>query len=218
LEDFYPGDEFVDWIGVSIFQQLYPWATESNHFSGGSRNYVVEVLNLAQDHAKPVMIAESTPFGGIYVNGNDTDIWSLWFEPVLELIEEYDVRMWSYIDCDWDAQPMWHKVGFGDSRLVTSSDVMSKWQEHVLENPRFVMAPLECKIKHEPVAISAALQAPTEWNAIVLPWHPLVMLLLLLVALGMGLVFKRRRPVTWYQCAKDETELTAKRSTYGSIS
>ncbi len=71
LQDFYPGDEFVDWIGISIFQQLYPWATESNHFAGGSRNYVVEVLNLAQDHAKPVMIAESTPFGGIYVNGND---------------------------------------------------------------------------------------------------------------------------------------------------
>jgi len=54
LVDFYPGDEYVDWIGVSIFQQLYPWKTEW----GGDHNTVEEVLDFAISHNKPTMIAE----------------------------------------------------------------------------------------------------------------------------------------------------------------
>ena len=26
FRDFYPGDAFVDWIGVSVFQQVLPWS------------------------------------------------------------------------------------------------------------------------------------------------------------------------------------------------
>lgn len=48
LVDFYPGDEYVDWIGVSIFQQLYPWKTEW----GGDHNTVEEVLDFAISHNK----------------------------------------------------------------------------------------------------------------------------------------------------------------------
>ena len=82
------------------------------------------------------MIAESTPFGGIdmKVNASDpllADPWRRWFEPVLNLIELYDIAMWSYINCDWDSQPMWHNVGFGETRVSSDPSVMKKWLDFV---------------------------------------------------------------------------------------
>ena len=43
-----------DRIGVSIFQQVYPWANDSSggSFSGGTLKHVKNVLNFARDHGK----------------------------------------------------------------------------------------------------------------------------------------------------------------------
>lgn len=162
LGDFYPGSEFVDWVGISIFQQLYPWANAGGNFAGGSINHVEEVLDFAKARNKPVMIAESTPFGGVFWDGRSfgpnsqridlsnsshdlpNNIWDLWFVPVLNLIEQHGIQMWSYINCDWDSQPMWQTVGFGDSRISKLDSLMTKWRSNVLENPRFIMGPLRC--------------------------------------------------------------------------
>lgn len=132
LNVFYPGDDYVDWIGVSLFSQLY---TDPQRQTLGNRDTITAVLDFAAYHNKPVMIAESTPFGGIDALN---DPWKDWFEPVLQLIDEYDIGMWSYINCDWDAQPMWHNVGFGETRLSTNATVMKLWKERVLDNPRFL--------------------------------------------------------------------------------
>ncbi|KAL3912728.1 MAG: hypothetical protein SGARI_001008 [Bacillariaceae sp.] len=155
LDAFYPGDDFVDWIGMSIFQQLYPWANAakddsngSGNFAGGDMAHVTEVLEYAKHHHKPVMIAESTPFGGMHVASTDVArafvdnatksaqngdiLWDLWFQKTIDLVEEYDIAMWSYINCDWDSQPMWHNIGFGDTRLSSSRLVMKKWWDKVL--------------------------------------------------------------------------------------
>jgi hypothetical protein len=206
LMDFYPGDSYVDWVGVSIFQQVYPWAVGAGatggEFAGGNMAHVREVLDLAHSLHKPIMIAESTPFGGIYLHDQDPallarynltttattttpttprrmrktksnttyitntthsttttlvdnsttpnvlDIWKLWFQPTLDLIEEYDIGMWSFIDCDWNVQPMWKGVGFGDTRLVVSGQVMDQWWDHVLSNRRFTNV-LECSSNEE---------------------------------------------------------------------
>lgn len=43
LQTFYPGDDMVDWIGVSIFQQV---------FSNSSIEYVEHVLSFAANHEK----------------------------------------------------------------------------------------------------------------------------------------------------------------------
>jgi len=43
-----PGDEFVDWIGVSIFQQVFPWSP----YWGGKMEDVERVLNFAHEHDK----------------------------------------------------------------------------------------------------------------------------------------------------------------------
>jgi hypothetical protein len=57
LADFYPGDDVVDWVGVSIFSQFY-----QHYPSLGSISTLNNVLDFANFHNKPTMIAESTPF------------------------------------------------------------------------------------------------------------------------------------------------------------
>ena len=52
--------------------------------------------------------------------------------------------MWSYINCDWDSQPMWHNVGFGDTRVASNSIVLENWLRLVTTrkygNRKFLMA------------------------------------------------------------------------------
>jgi len=140
-EDFYPGNDYVDWMGISLFSQFYPAAAKPL----GTRETVVEAIQFAQSRNNnddenrrkylPIMIAESTPFWGI---NRLEDPWNDWFEPVLDLIDEYDIAMWSYINCDWDAQPMWRGVGFGDTRLSINKTVLELWRKRVVDNPRFL--------------------------------------------------------------------------------
>ncbi|KAL3817565.1 hypothetical protein ACHAXA_010584 [Cyclostephanos tholiformis] len=48
LERFYPGDDVVDWIGISLFQQAYPWSSDW----AGTMSDVANVLDFARDHEK----------------------------------------------------------------------------------------------------------------------------------------------------------------------
>lgn len=139
LQDFWPGDSYVDWVGISIFQQVYPWVQDDSSWVGGRLSDVEEVLDFAAEHRKPTMIAESTPFGGIDMVTNETvvydgmtDPWERWFGKVIDLIDEWDIALWSYINCDWESQPMWHGVGFGESRISSDEQVMKKWQDIVV--------------------------------------------------------------------------------------
>lgn len=104
LSDFYPGDAYVEMIGVSIFSQVYG----DQYERVGTVATVRDVLLFAVDHNKPIMIGESTPFWGIPTLN---DPWNDWFEPVLELIDEFDVSIWCYINCDWTRQAMWKNAG-----------------------------------------------------------------------------------------------------------
>ena len=175
LDQFYPGDAYVDWVGISVFQQVFPWPSKWKEGTidwGGQYGDMVEVLEFADDHKKasrithlnilrarekhcnlttlfffpqkPTMIAESTPFGGINLNNTDTklynktDSWDRWFGQVLMLIEKFEISMWSYINCDWESQPMWKGVGFGDTRLSSNKEVMDKWAYYVQNDERFL--------------------------------------------------------------------------------
>jgi hypothetical protein len=63
ISEWFPGAEFVDYCGVSFFQQPYECqiATECRI------NPVEELATFCRDGGSniPIMIAESTPFGGI---------------------------------------------------------------------------------------------------------------------------------------------------------
>eukprot|EP00586_Coscinodiscus_wailesii_P008419 CAMPEP_0172523800 /NCGR_PEP_ID=MMETSP1066-20121228/293850_1 /TAXON_ID=671091 /ORGANISM="Coscinodiscus wailesii, Strain CCMP2513" /LENGTH=459 /DNA_ID=CAMNT_0013306891 /DNA_START=77 /DNA_END=1456 /DNA_ORIENTATION=- len=131
LMDFYPGDEYVDWIGVSIFQQVYSGSAI------GTVEHVKGVLDFAYLHNKPTMIAESSPFGGFA----KTDPWDNWYEKVLNIVNEYDISLWSYINCDWESQRERRGLGFGESRISANDEISNRWRKDVIgDTSRFLGA------------------------------------------------------------------------------
>ncbi len=110
----YPGDDFVDLVGVSIFPV------------GLQQSKLVAMASFAKAHEKPLMIAESAPQAVHPLS--DPNSWDGWFAGVLAYIEQHDVRVFSYINQDWNAQSVWAAQGiWGDSRIQGSA-VESQWR------------------------------------------------------------------------------------------
>jgi hypothetical protein len=160
LIDWFPGIEYVDWCGISLFQQ--PFACSSNAMFC-TMDYTQIIINFCHDlpttttnnnnnnlnhhDSLPIMIAESTPFGGIIESetagssgseetrnnleneaGFTGNTWDHWFIPIWQFIERNDIRMWSYINCDWDSFPMWQRrhapgIAWGDSRIQGNNNI-----------------------------------------------------------------------------------------------
>ena len=148
IGDWYPGDEYVDWLAFSWF--LHPEARPSSaveYEPPTPGELAGEVLALARTAGKPVMIAEAAPQGfdlaqstGRHIGPNwdglpgtgvrhvsAEEIWDAWYAPLFTLMDSNRdvVRALAYINCHWDAQPMWgppYRAGYwGDTRLETNA-------------------------------------------------------------------------------------------------
>ncbi len=134
LEDWYPGDDLVDWCAYSYFG-----------------NPDTEMLTFARKHNKPVFIAEASPTLQTDNLFFDTDLkkekiakrtWQNWFVPFIETLNENKdvIKAFSYINSNWSAQPMWlnnptfQKV---DSRIQMSEYITAKWKEEMYK-PRYL--------------------------------------------------------------------------------
>lgn len=128
LEQWYPGDDIVDWCGYSYFG-----------------NPDTEMITFAKKHNKPVFIAEASPTlekEGLFF---DTDLkkdkiaqaaWNKWFVPFFKTINDNQdvIKAFNYINSNWSEQPMWlnnatfQKV---DSRIQKSEFITKKWKEEL---------------------------------------------------------------------------------------
>lgn len=136
LEAFYPGDEYVDWVGISVFNldpayaKLWSCADPVLQEKAPSEIYNLH-LDFSRRHNKPVMIAESSPQGfnikegtvSCIWGGSDPKaecprgtemigsqkLWDLWFKKYFALIyaNRDVIRAAAYINTNWDEQPMW---------------------------------------------------------------------------------------------------------------
>nr|QDC28441.1 beta-1,3-xylanase Xyl3088 [synthetic construct] len=112
MQNYYPGDEYVDWMGFSYFQKN----------AGGDLIRYAEIKN------KPVMIAEATPRGYDLQNDNGTTAWNSWFKPLFELMDNHTIiKGLAYINTDWDSQPMWRGENWGDTRLQVNEIIKTNW-------------------------------------------------------------------------------------------
>jgi hypothetical protein len=129
-EAWWPGIDKVDYCGVSIFQQAY------GDSPMGDLATAKDIARFCRDHKKPLMIAESTPFGVGDAEPRAT-IWERWYVHVLDFIREEKVVLWCYINDDWDAQRMWTEGGtfWGDSRVEAYADLALHWRRAVLASP-----------------------------------------------------------------------------------
>ncbi len=113
--NWYPGDEYVDWFGISYFNQ---------------RTKQMDLISdLAKKHKKPLMIAEATPQGiGTYYALN---AWERWFEPFFKFVEEKDVKLVSYINSNWETMPMWKGQGWKDARVEANKKIKKWWTTEI---------------------------------------------------------------------------------------
>lgn len=137
ISEWYPGDQYVDWVGLSYFTpQDCNWSK------------VNEVAAFARAHNKPVMIAESSPQrydlanltyspnvdGTGKISKTASEIWNEWFAPYFNFINANSdvIKAADYINADWGSQRMWKcppcRSGYwGDSRVQANAIIKNNW-------------------------------------------------------------------------------------------
>ena len=158
ITQWYPGDEYVDWMAVSWFLQPRETVEVAGTFVPLTPlELTEEVLDFARQRGKPVMIAEAAPQGinlreRFTANHSpiwdgpagedrkamsDDEIWAHWFAPLFELLDDNRDVLYAlaYINVDWDSQAMWgppYSSGFwGDSRLEVNAEIARRFGEAV---------------------------------------------------------------------------------------
>lgn len=147
IADWYPGDEYVDYMAYSWFLSDHP-----DQFK-----LTDELVNFARERGKPVMCAESAAQGYDIAKGTRRDfasmldgeaggnkrkkkpeeIWEEWFKPYFDYIEKNKdvIKVVAYINANWDEQPLWGapwKEGYwGDTRVEANDYVLEQWLKTV---------------------------------------------------------------------------------------
>ncbi|WP_341676537.1 glycosyl hydrolase [Niveibacterium sp. SC-1] len=135
IADWYPGDEYVDWVALSWFQ----WGSDDNEAAATEARE--KVAAFARTHGKPLMIAESAPKQ--YFEAHDPKAWAGWHQRVLDWISANNVKAYSYINQDWTAMPQWQAAcgngaDWGNTRIQKpGSRILETWRKE-LENPRWL--------------------------------------------------------------------------------
>lgn len=158
IADWYPGDDYVDWLALSWF--MHPDEQPNIEFGFDiptPRHLGDEILALARQVEKPVLIAEAAPQGydlrdktmahhapvwdgvaGTEVSEiTDEFIWNVWFQPMFDyMAENHDViRGLAYINVRWDDQEMWgapYESGYwGDTRVEVNDTIAARFNAAV---------------------------------------------------------------------------------------
>ena len=160
ISKWYPGDDYVDWMGTSMFLGLdEKSAANPDSKTPSQRELTDEMLEFARQRGKPVMIAEASPQGYDLAAGfraniapiwdgpqkadlkelSDAEIWQQWYAPLFQYMNENAdvIRALAYINVNWDAQARWgapHAEGYwGDSRLQANAEIAKRFNQAMLE-------------------------------------------------------------------------------------
>lgn len=164
LKDWYPGDKYVDFCGISWFlpaTKIAPkYVNSSNiNYKRSQKSLANEMIYFATSQKKPVMICEAAPQGysisGLYrknispfwdgnagenvVKLTPLQIWNEWYKPFFDYIEKYKqtIKVVAYINQNWDEQAMWTlpKSGiYWGDSRIQTNDKISIWWNETILN------------------------------------------------------------------------------------
>jgi len=117
LSAWYPGDNYVDWIGISVFGHAYG----STDFGP----YCDNVLKFAKEHRKPIMIAESNPVNGI--DKENIEAWDQWFVNFFTFIHNRNIKAVSFINENWQRLQIQGISHWKDGRLYNNEKISKAW-------------------------------------------------------------------------------------------
>jgi len=122
-ELWYPGDDYVDWVALSIFG--IGWGNLTTNA------VVQQVITFAENHGKPVMLAEAAAiktWGGRDPNWVIPD--TKWFENVFTLCRRNSVKALTYINVDWEERN--NSSTWGDTQIQNApTPVRAYWLEQI---------------------------------------------------------------------------------------
>ncbi len=117
IEQYYPGDEWVDWISFNAF---------TSDLCNGEHYLTIKVCEMADSGQKPVLIGEASqnwPLNTVNnLDGNYSDFCTPYFAMMKR---RTNIKQTIYINWDWDIQDMIGGNGlfpWGDSRLQTAGE------------------------------------------------------------------------------------------------
>ena len=112
---YYPGDDYVDWWGIDIFQTPEESAPYSYLF-----------LKDAENRKKPVMLSEATAFR----YGATLEGWEKWFKSFFKYIKDNPViKAACYVNWDWTKYAKWS--GWGDCRIETNERLLTLYKKEI---------------------------------------------------------------------------------------
>lgn len=123
VEAWYPGDEWVDWIGISFFQV----GTVGYH-RAPNRTKLIEI---AREKRKPVLVGEASAirYAESHKHLTGQAYWDYWYKPYFEFIESNpEVRAASIIHVNWDSQNQHSSLGWGDCRIDSDPVILENWR------------------------------------------------------------------------------------------
>ena len=117
MMSYYPGDAYVDWWSIDLFQTHFILNQNTAHF-----------LDSAEAHHRPVLIGEANPTETGLGQGQQS--WDDWYAVFFQLIRaEPVIKGFSYINRDWaylGGQPDW-----GNSKLQDDTLVACRFREEM---------------------------------------------------------------------------------------
>jgi hypothetical protein len=108
--DWYPGDSYVDWVGVSLFAQ-FPKSVE-------------KVAAAMTKTGKPLMVAEASAW-----KARNETLKLAWFRNAFRFVQKTGARAFCYIDWNWDKIPAFSSNGWGDARVDATPRVLDLWRQ-----------------------------------------------------------------------------------------
>jgi hypothetical protein len=128
ITDFYPGDGYVDYFGISYWDDACCFGRSSETGRRIYRRRTRQLLAQAQALGLPIIIGESTP---AYIGtGSGADSVE-WIRRHLNLVKRFDIRATALIVENWPENPMWGSPVWGgfwpDARLHVRRDACRAW-------------------------------------------------------------------------------------------
>lgn len=134
IMDWYPGDAYVNWIGISTFEVSKEQISEEGYYQNHNRERILEI---AREKNLPIMICESSAIRTIPYHKKRTGqaYWDFWYKPYFEFIENNpEVKAFSIINCDWDSVLQFKgEINWGDSRIKSDPVVLNLWRAKMRE-------------------------------------------------------------------------------------
>lgn len=171
IAGFYPGDGYVDYFAMSYWDAGSFNGPVTPEAQAAYQNEARRILDEARRLGLPLMIAESTPaFIGTTSGTASLD----WMRRYFDLIEEYDIRVVSYIATEWlDEGGVWGAPLFNgffppDARVHADPAVLAYWRQRTA-HPRYVQ---ESDADIARLLAFDGPSAPLPWSATAEPSRP----------------------------------------------